>query len=92
MRRYQNEEARFVLLAILERLAADERSFVHGIALKGGILMAGELHSARSSADMDATTDAVSGSTLTRSSRICAGRDGPSGSDSRASPIGPSAE
>lgn len=56
MRRYQNEEACFVLLAILERLAADERSFVHGIALKGGILMAGELRSARSSADIDATT------------------------------------
>ena len=31
-------------------------SFVHGIALKGGVLMAGELHSARSSADIDATT------------------------------------
>ncbi len=45
MRRYQNEEACFVLLAILERLAADESSFVHGIALKGGVLMAGELRS-----------------------------------------------
>ena len=56
MRRYQNEEACFVLLAILERLAVDEASFVHGIALKGGILMAGELRSARSSADIDATT------------------------------------
>lgn len=56
MRRYQNEEACFVLLAILERLAADDRSFVHEIALKGGILMAGELRSARSSADIDATT------------------------------------
>ena len=56
MRRYQNEEACFALLAILERLSVDERSFVHGIALKGGILMAGELHSARSSADIDATT------------------------------------
>ncbi len=56
MRRYQNEEACFVLLAILERLAADARSFVHGVALKGGILMAGELRSARSSADIDATT------------------------------------
>ena len=56
MRRYQNEEACFVLLAILERLAADDRSFVHQIALKGGILMAGELRSARSSADIDATT------------------------------------
>lgn len=56
MRRYQNEEACFVLLAILERLAADDRSFVHDIALKGGILMAGELRSARSSADIDATT------------------------------------
>ena len=56
MRRYQNEEACFVLLAILERLATDDRSFVHEIALKGGILMAGELRSARSSADIDATT------------------------------------
>lgn len=56
MRRYQNQEACFVLLAILERLAADDRSFVHEIALKGGILMAGELRSARSSADIDATT------------------------------------
>ncbi len=56
MRRYQNEEACFVLLAILERLAADARSVVHEIALKGGILMAGELRSARSSADIDATT------------------------------------
>lgn len=56
MRRYQNQEACFVLLAILERLAADERSFVHAVALKGGILMAGELQSARSSADIDATT------------------------------------
>jgi hypothetical protein len=56
MRRHQNEEACFVLLAILERLAADARSFVHEIALKGGILMAGELRSARSSADIDATT------------------------------------
>lgn len=56
MRRYQNEEACFVLLAILGRLATDDRSFVHRIALKGGILMAGELRSARSSADIDATT------------------------------------
>ncbi len=46
MRRYQNEDACFVLLAILERLAADVRSFVLGIALKCGILMAGELRSA----------------------------------------------
>ncbi len=45
MRRHQNEEACFVLLAILGRLAADVRSFVHEIALKGGILMAGELRS-----------------------------------------------
>lgn len=56
MRRYQNEEACLVLLATLGRLAVDEASFVHGIALKGGILMAGELRSARSSADIDATT------------------------------------
>ncbi|MCG6987615.1 MAG: nucleotidyl transferase AbiEii/AbiGii toxin family protein [Gemmatimonadetes bacterium] len=56
MRRYQNEEACFVLLAILARLASDEESFVHRIALKGGILMAGELRSSRASADIDATT------------------------------------
>ena len=56
MRRLQNEEACFVLLAILERLAAEKSSFIHGVALKGGILMAGELHSPRSSADIDATT------------------------------------
>jgi hypothetical protein len=43
MARYQNEEACFVLLSILERLAADQASFIHGVAIKGGILMAGEL-------------------------------------------------
>lgn len=42
MRRHQNEEACLVLLTILERLAQDDGSFVHGVALKGGILMAGE--------------------------------------------------
>ena len=56
MRRFQNEEACFVLLAILERLAAEKSTFIHRVALKGGILMAGELHSPRSSADIDATT------------------------------------
>lgn len=56
MRRLQNEEACVVLLTILGRLAADERSFIHEIAVKGGILMAGELRSPRSSADIDATT------------------------------------
>lgn len=56
MRRFQNEEACFVLLAILERLAAEKSSFIQSVALKGGILMAGELHSPRSSADIDATT------------------------------------
>jgi hypothetical protein len=56
MRRFQNEEACLVLLAVLERLASEESSFIHGVALKGGILMAGELHSPRSSADIDATT------------------------------------
>lgn len=56
MRRFQNEEACLVLLAILERLAAEPASFIHRVALKGGILMAGELHSPRSSADIDATT------------------------------------
>lgn len=56
MRRFQNEEACLVLLAILERLAAEPTSFIHLVALKGGILMAGELRSPRSSADIDATT------------------------------------
>lgn len=56
MRRHQNEEACFALLTILERLAGDPASFIHEVALKGGILMAGELRSARSSADIDATT------------------------------------
>jgi len=56
MRRFQNEEVCFVLLAILERLATEKSSFIHRVALKGGILMAGELHSPRSSADIDATT------------------------------------
>lgn len=56
MRRFQNEEACLVLLAILERLAVEPASFIHRVALKGGILMAGELRSPRSSADIDATT------------------------------------
>lgn len=56
MRRFQNEEACFVLLTLLERLAAEKESFLHRVALKGGILMAGELGSPRSSADIDATT------------------------------------
>jgi len=56
MRRLQNEEVCFVLLAVLERLASEKSSFIHAVALKGGILMAGELHSPRSSADIDGTT------------------------------------
>ncbi len=56
MRRFQNEEACLVLLTILERLAVEPETFIHLVALKGGILMAGELHSPRSSADIDATT------------------------------------
>lgn len=58
MARYQNEEACLVLLSMLERLAADEGSFIHEVALKGGILMAGELRSPRASADIDATAGA----------------------------------
>ena len=59
MARYQNEEACFVLLSILERLAADSStSFIHRVAIKGGILMAGELGSPRVSADIDATSGA----------------------------------
>ena len=56
MRRFQNAEACLVLLAVLERLAADPGTFIHRVALKGGILMAGELRSARTSADIDATS------------------------------------
>jgi len=56
MWRFQNSEACLVLLTILERLAKDESSFAHEVALKGGILMAGELRSPRASADIDATT------------------------------------
>ncbi len=55
MRRLQNEEACVVLLTVLERLAADRASFIHKVAIKGGILMVGELRSPRSSADIDAT-------------------------------------
>jgi hypothetical protein len=54
MARFQNEEACLVLLTMLERLAADEASFIHGVAIKGGILM--ELRSPRASADIDATS------------------------------------
>jgi hypothetical protein len=56
MRRLQNEEACLVLLTVLARLAADESTFIHDVALKGGILMAGELGSPRLSADIDATS------------------------------------
>jgi len=58
MARFQNEEACFVLLSILERLASDPSSFAHRVALKGGVLMAGELRSPRASADIDMTTGA----------------------------------
>ena len=54
--RLRNEEACVVLLTLLGRLAADESTFIHDVALKGGILMAGELGSPRVSADIDATT------------------------------------
>jgi hypothetical protein len=56
MARFQNEEACLVLLTILERLATDPSSFIHRVAVKGGILMAGELRSPRASADIDATS------------------------------------
>ena len=54
--RLRNEEACLVLLTLLSRLAADETTFLHDVALKGGILMAGELRSPRVSADIDATS------------------------------------
>ena len=72
MARYQNEEACFVLLSILERLAADSTSFIHRVAIKGGILMAGELRSPRASADIDATSGAqkrVDADTIVRDAR-----------------------
>lgn len=56
MARFQNEEACLVLLTVLERLAVDSSSFIHRVAIKGGMLMAGELRSPRASADIDATT------------------------------------
>ncbi|MFV2065129.1 MAG: nucleotidyl transferase AbiEii/AbiGii toxin family protein [Chloroflexota bacterium] len=56
MARLRNEEACVVLLTILGRLAADDSTFIHDVALKGGILMAGELGSPRVSADIDVTT------------------------------------
>lgn len=59
MARLRNEEACVVLLTLLSRLAADDTTFVHDVALKGGILMAGELRSPRVSADIDATTGAM---------------------------------
>lgn len=56
MARFQNEEACVVLLSVLEALARNGASFIHRVALKGGILMAGELGSPRASADIDATS------------------------------------
>jgi len=59
MARLRNEEACVILLTLLGRLAADDSTFIHEVALKGGILMAGELGSPRVSADIDATTGAM---------------------------------
>jgi predicted nucleotidyltransferase component of viral defense system len=56
MARFQNEEACLILLTVLSRLAQDQTSFIHGVALKGGMLMAGELRSPRVSADIDLTS------------------------------------
>ena len=56
MARFQNEEACLVLLTVLEHLAADPTSFIHRVAIKGGMLMAGELRSPRVSADIDVTS------------------------------------
>lgn len=53
--RLRNEEACHVLLGLLRALVADESSFIHRVAVKGGILMAGELRSPRASADIDLT-------------------------------------
>jgi predicted nucleotidyltransferase component of viral defense system len=56
MARFQNQEACLVLLTVLERLASNPGSFIHEVALKGGLLMAGELRSPRTSADVDLTS------------------------------------
>lgn len=56
MARLQNQEACLVLLTVLERLAGNPDSFIHEVAVKGGILMAGELGSPRASADIDLTS------------------------------------
>jgi hypothetical protein len=56
MRRHQREETCVVLLTTLGFLAADMASFVHGMSLKGGMLMRGELGSPRTSADIDFST------------------------------------
>ncbi len=56
MARFRNEEACLILLTILEQLAANPDSFIHKVAIKGGILMAGELRSPRVSADIDVTS------------------------------------
>jgi len=56
MARLQNQEACLVLLTVMEQLAANPDSFIHEVAVKGGILMAGELRSPRTSADIDLTS------------------------------------
>lgn len=56
MARLQNEEATIVLLTVLANLASYPRSFIHRVALKGGILMAGELGSPRTSGDIDTSS------------------------------------
>jgi hypothetical protein len=56
MARFRNEEACLVLLTVLEQLAANPKSFIHKVAIKGGMLMAGELRSPRVSADIDLTS------------------------------------
>ncbi len=53
--RLRNEEACHVLLGLLRALVADESSFIHRVAVKGGILIRGELRSPRASADIDLT-------------------------------------
>lgn len=49
------EEAALVLLGVLAALEGDPTSFVHAVALKGGLLMLGEFQSPRFSADLDFT-------------------------------------
>jgi len=55
MRRLETQEASVVLISMLAALSEDPSSFVHRVALKGGVLMLAELGSPRFSTDLDFT-------------------------------------